>query len=105
MYVKGKPNPWGFKVWTLADSFGVILNIDFCVGPTPRVEPSPDIGSSSNIVLKLTSIIPDNMNYKVFTDNYFSSVPLYIEMKNKRVSNGRHSQTGSCSSYWYSVGL
>ena len=29
------------------------------------------------------SIIPENMNFKVFTDNYFSSLPLLLEMNKK----------------------
>ena len=30
-YIKGKPNPWGFKVWALCDAFGIIYNIVKCV--------------------------------------------------------------------------
>ena len=35
MYIKGKPNPWGFKVWTLAENFGIVYKMDFCLGKTP----------------------------------------------------------------------
>ena len=35
MYVKRKPNPWGFKVWALANSEGVVYNIDIATGKTP----------------------------------------------------------------------
>ncbi|CAL4126748.1 unnamed protein product [Meganyctiphanes norvegica] len=80
-YVKGKPNPWGFKVWCLADTHGVIHNVDLCVEPTPAQDGHPDIGSTGNLVLKLCSIVPRHENYKVYMDNYFSGVPLFLELR------------------------
>ena len=79
-YTKGKPNPWGFKIWTLADSFGVVYNVDVCVGSTEGQEGHPDVKSTGNIVLKLCKLIPEHLNYKVVMDNYFSGVPLYYEL-------------------------
>ena len=78
-YIKGKPNPWGFKVWGLADSFGIVHNFDMCVGSTPRVEDFPDLKSSANVVAKLASIVPKQVNHKIYMDNLFSTVPLYLE--------------------------
>ena len=80
-YIKNKPNPWGFKVWTLADSFGIVHDFEFCVAPTPRVEGFPDLGSCANTVLQLSTLVPRFRNHKLFVDNYFSNIPLYMEME------------------------
>ena len=31
-----------------------------------------------NLVLKLTPIVPEYANYKIYTNNYFSSIPLFV---------------------------
>ena len=81
-YIKNKPNPWGFKVWTLANSFGIVHDFEFCVGPTPQIEGFPNLGSCANTVLLLSSLVPKFRNHKIYVDNYFSNIPLYIEMEN-----------------------
>ena len=75
-----KPNPWGFKAWALADTFGIIYNLDLCVGATPQQEGHPDIGSMGNTVLKGAKIISNGMNHKLYMDNLFSGVALYQEL-------------------------
>ena len=77
VYVKGKPNPWGFKAFVLADSFGIVYNMLFSVGACPRNPGLQDIGSTGNTVLKLCTIIPSNLSHKVTMDNYFTSLPLF----------------------------
>ncbi|XP_050726534.1 piggyBac transposable element-derived protein 2-like [Eriocheir sinensis] len=79
-YIKGKPNPWGFKVWTLADNHGIVHNFEVCVGSTPKVDGFPDLKSSANTVCKLASIIPTHKNHRLYMDNLFSTIPLYFEM-------------------------
>ena len=79
-YIKNKPNPWGFKNWALADTYGMIYNVDICVGATKQQDGHPDIGATGNIVLQLCKIIPIHLDYKVVMDNYFSGVPLYYEL-------------------------
>ena len=74
----------------MADSFGVVFNMDFCTGATPRVEGFPDVGSSGNIVIKLASIVPEKRNFKIYADNYFLNVPLYIEMFKRGIQNIGH---------------
>jgi len=39
----------------------------------------PDFGASGNVVVRLCRIIPKNMNYNVYFDNYYTSVPLIYE--------------------------
>ncbi|MCI4395549.1 hypothetical protein PGIGA_G00181870 [Pangasianodon gigas] len=45
----------------------------------------PDIGASSNIVLTLSSIIPDNISHKLFFDNWFSSVDLQMLLEKRKI--------------------
>ncbi|CAL4160674.1 unnamed protein product [Meganyctiphanes norvegica] len=79
-YVKGNQNPWGFRVWALADNHGVIYNIELCTKATPVQDGHPDIKSKGNLVLKLAKIIPHHANFKLYMDNYFSDIPLYLEL-------------------------
>ena len=79
-YIKGKPNPWGFKVWTLDDNHGIVHNFEVCVGSIPKVDGFPDLKSSANTVCKLASIIPNNKNHRLYMDNLFSTIPLFFEM-------------------------
>ncbi|CAL4078546.1 unnamed protein product, partial [Meganyctiphanes norvegica] len=62
-------------------------NIDVCIGPIPGVEGFHDIGNISNIVLKLTYIVPEYANYKIYKDNYVLSIPLFVEMAKKGHTN------------------
>ncbi|KAK4325581.1 hypothetical protein Pmani_003843 [Petrolisthes manimaculis] len=84
-YIKSKPNSWGFKVWTLADSFGIVHNFEICVGKTQKVDGFPDLKSSANTVCKLAAVIPNHKNHRLFMDNLFSTVPQYYEMFNRGI--------------------
>lgn len=44
--------------------------------PEFRLADEPDLGASSNIVVRLCRSIPKNQNYKVFFDNYYTSPEL-----------------------------
>ena len=83
-YIKSKLKPWGFKVCTLADYFGIVHNFDICVDATPKVEGFPDLKSSANVVCKLASVIHQK-NHRLFMDYLFSTVPLYLEMFNRGI--------------------
>ena len=36
----------------------------------------PDLGASSNIVIRLTRIIPHHRNHRIYFDNFYTSIPL-----------------------------
>jgi hypothetical protein len=72
-YIKGKPNPWGIKVWCVADSAtGYLLDFDIYVGKVQ--EPMPH-GSGHHVVTKLGRPF-FGKNHHFFNDNYFSSLQL-----------------------------
>ena len=58
VYMKNKPCPWGFKAYTLCDSFGILYNVHMAAGPFPQVEGFPDLGSTYNRCLDMCKIIP-----------------------------------------------
>ena len=65
---------------TLACEFGIVYNFEVCTKATEQVLGWPDMGSTSNTVCKLASIIPLHQNHKLIMDDLFSSIPLYTEM-------------------------
>lgn len=78
--IKGKLNPWGFKVWTLAANHGTVHKSEVWVGSTPKVDGFPDLKSSANTVCKSASIIPTHKNHTLYMDNLSSTIPLYFEV-------------------------
>jgi hypothetical protein len=42
---------------------------------------APNLGASSNVVVKLTQSVPRHHNYKIFFDNWFTGVPLEVHLK------------------------
>ena len=80
-YVAKKPKKWGYKIFVLADEKGIVYNFDIYCGKIYPVDGYPDIGASGNIVLKLATIVPQMKNYKMFFDNWFTSVGLVCEFQ------------------------
>ena len=78
-YIKGKPNPWGFKVWALCCAYGILYNCEVCIGPTPKQEDFFDCKSTGNTVCKLGTLIPVDKSHKLYMDNLFSSIPLFLQ--------------------------
>ena len=84
-YIKGKTNPWSFKIWALRDSFSILYNFDVCVGATPKQYGFADCKSSSNTVCKLGSLNPINKGHTLYMDNLFSGLPLYFEFFERNI--------------------
>jgi hypothetical protein len=73
-----KPNRWGYKMFLLAGgSSGICYDFIFYVGKTNE----PEHGFCTDIVLKLCETIPRMMNYKLYFDNYFTTIQLQVELK------------------------
>ena len=85
IYQKGKPNPWGYKLYGLSDIFGIVFLIHLHCGKFPKVAGFPDSGSTANRVLWLVQNVPRHQNYELYMDNYFNSIPLMNELRKKRI--------------------
>lgn len=87
VYIPKKPHKWGYKFYVLADKYGLVY--DFFIGcgkmePVAR-EGVPDLGASANVVLYLSQIIPEDQNFRLYFDNYFTSVPLQTHLASKNI--------------------
>merc|ERR1711888_372291 len=80
VYQKGKPHPWGYKLFSIADQTGVAFRVHLHSGKFPQVHPHPNLGSTNNRVLWLVENVPRNSGYFVYMDNYFTSIPLMEEL-------------------------
>uniref|UniRef100_A0A3B3S9X6 PiggyBac transposable element-derived protein domain-containing protein n=1 Tax=Paramormyrops kingsleyae TaxID=1676925 RepID=A0A3B3S9X6_9TELE len=84
-YNPSKPHKSGYKVYLLCDSKGMAYNFEFHVGKIQPVSRMPDLGASSNIVLRVASIIPSYQNFKLYHDNWFTSIGLEVEMAKRGI--------------------
>lgn len=76
-YMRGKPHPWGFKIWACTGISGILCDFEVHQGrPKQGANAPSDLGVAADVVIKLSVTLPDLQHYKVFADNYFTSVPL-----------------------------
>ncbi|XP_045453772.1 piggyBac transposable element-derived protein 3-like [Melitaea cinxia] len=76
-YNPNKPHKWGYKMYVLSGISGFAYKIEPETGSENVVLPGePDLGASSNVVMRISREIPSNKNYRLFYDNYFTSLPL-----------------------------
>ena len=83
-YIRGKPNPWGFKLWGRAGASGILYDFDMYQGSTAE-KTEMSLGLSADVVMKLASTLESDKNYKLFADNYFTSLPLVNALKLKSI--------------------
>ncbi|CAM4569051.1 unnamed protein product [Leuciscus chuanchicus] len=84
-YLPKKPKKWGYKLMVLAGSDGIPHNFEVYTGKVVRPPQLVDIGSSGNVVLRLAQPVPQHKNYKLYFDNWFTSVPLQLELARQGV--------------------
>lgn len=77
-YLPNKPHKWGFKLYVLCSLQGFAYKFEVYAGQdlTEKPENEPDLGPTSNIVLRLARGIPRFVNHIVYFDNFYTSVPL-----------------------------
>ncbi|XP_063237795.1 piggyBac transposable element-derived protein 3-like [Bacillus rossius redtenbacheri] len=78
-YMKGKPCPWGVKIFFLCGKSG--LAYDFVIYQANMAEIDPGnqklYGLAPSVVLQLAKRIGDEKGHKLYFDNYFSSYALF----------------------------
>lgn len=91
-YMPMKPHKWGFKLFVLAGISGYDYNFEIFTGngnSMDRPDDEPDLEATSNIVLRLSRIIPRNQNYRLYHDNFYTAIPLMVHLaKNGILSLG-----------------
>lgn len=86
-YNPKKPHKWGYKVYVLSGVSGFSYDFDLYAGKQSDVvrDDQKNLGTSSNVVFRLTQTISEHLNYKVFFDNWFTSLDLMVEMDKKGI--------------------
>ena len=86
-YVPKKPHKWGYKTFILADSTGVVYDFFPYTGKIDLVNNPevPDLGPSSNSVLRLVECIPYGQNFKLHCDNSFTSLKLIDHLASRQI--------------------
>merc|ERR1711888_66593 len=87
IYQKGKPHPWGYKLYSIADRTGVSFRVHLHSGKFPQVLPHPNLGSTNNRVLWLAEKVLRNSGYTLYMDNYFTSIPLMEEFLDEGIDS------------------
>lgn len=97
MYMRGKPIKFGYKIWCLCSSNGYLYNFSPYVGKS-EVEQGP---LGQRVISKLTSVLhkDDIEDYEIFFDNFFTSVPTLIMLKDRKLKASgtvRENRTNKC---------
>lgn len=80
-YIKGKPNPWGVKVFMLCGASGIIYRSIVYQGSTTLPgDIQEQYAATDGLVIYLSNRIPDHHGHKLFCDNYFTSLLLLREL-------------------------
>ena len=81
-YLPSKPHKWGYKIYVLCGLSGYAYDFEIYTGqennPNLRLPEEPDLGASSNIVVRLSRKIEKNVSHKIYFDNYFTSMKLMV---------------------------
>ena len=81
-YVRMKPVKWGFKLWVLSDSYnGYTWNFEVYRGKEGETISSNGLGY--DVVIKMVSGL-ENQGYIVYTDNFYSSSALFLELQRQK---------------------
>lgn len=97
-YNKNKPHKWGYKVLTRAGASGIIYDFRIYEGASTQIKDF-GLGISGNIVLELAETLDINKRYKLFFDNWFSSVDLVDKLSQRNiqcVGTIRENRTKNC---------
>lgn len=86
-YIKGKPHPWGFKVWARCCATGLLHDFDIYQGKGGANEQKgkSQLGIGGDIVVKLCESLPEKVHFLIFADNFFTSMPLIEKLLAKGI--------------------
>lgn len=85
-FIKGKPNPWGVKVFMLCGASGIIYrSVVYQGSSTLSVDLQEKYSATNGLVVHLAGRIPEHEGHKLYCDNYFTSLPLLQELLEKGV--------------------
>lgn len=75
-FIRGKPVRFGYKLWSLNTRLGYLIQCEPYQGATPGGNPYPHLGVGGSVVVDLIAELPNDIHFKLHTDNFFTSVKL-----------------------------
>lgn len=87
-YMPAKPHKWGYKLFVLSGVSGFTYNFEIYTGSTmvDKILPEePYLGASANVVIRLTRCVEENIGHKVYFDNFYTTLPLVVELAKKGI--------------------
>ncbi|XP_065679060.1 piggyBac transposable element-derived protein 3-like [Hydra vulgaris] len=104
-YLPKKPHKWGIKVWARCGVSGIVYDFEtYCGKCLLNKNELPGLLMEGNVVYRLTQSLPSGVNYKIFFDNYFSSIDILWLLKEKNflaVATIRKDRLKDASKKWY----
>lgn len=89
MYMPLKPHKWGYKLFVLCGVSGFSYNFEVYSGlennSDQRLPSEPNLGACANVVMRLSRCIPENNNYKLYFDNYYTTLAVMVELAKKNI--------------------
>lgn len=81
-YNPAKPKKWGYKIYVLSGISGFMYNFEIYTGleNKKRFQSETNLGASANVVMRLLRDVPRHNNYQIYFDNYYTSIPLLVEL-------------------------
>lgn len=86
-YLPNKPHKWGFKLFPLCDSKGFSYAFEIYAGAGDNIVPpnAPNLGASSNVVVRLSQHIPNFLNHILYFDNFYTSLGLVVYLRSRGI--------------------
>ena len=85
MEITNVRDKWRIKAWAQCGVGGIVCDFEVYAGKSLTPPISNELGVMGNLVLRLTSRLPDNVGHKVYFDNLFSSVPLLQHLQDQGI--------------------
>lgn len=88
-YIRGKPIRFGYKNWAICSNSGYMYGFDIYMGKDATKEKQFGIGGDVVMSLLNKIEVPPNQGYKLYFDNYFTSLRLLTHLaKNNYYATG-----------------
>lgn len=86
-YMPNKPHKWGIKFFVLCDSFGFAYRFEIYNGAGDNIilPGCPDLGSTANVVVRLTQTVTNFAHHIVYFDNFYPSLPLLVHLRARAI--------------------
>ncbi|XP_067002149.2 piggyBac transposable element-derived protein 1-like [Anabrus simplex] len=83
-YMPKKAYKWRYKIY-VCDSKGIVYNFEVYCSKSDPLPGMQDLGANANVVLSLCQVIPKQLNYLLYFDNCFTTIPLLSELGRKKI--------------------